>query len=327
MENKRKVALITGITGQDGSYLTELLLKKDYEVHGLVRRVALESGPARFSRINHLLENKNLILHSGDITNYATVWQLINKVRPDEVYHLAAIASITESFNDELGTMITNVSGTHYLLSALRDVSPKSRFYFAATSDLFSGLGDSPQDEQARFAPTTPYGVSKASGLYLTKFYRDTHYMFACSGIAFSHESPRRGFEFVTRKISLAVARIKSGKEKTLRLGNLDARRDWGFAGDYVEAMWLMLQADKPDDYVIGTGKSHTIREFVEAAFKFVGLDSKDYVSIDESLFRPGEAREWLANPKKIENALRWKAKTNFQDLVQMMVESDLKNV
>jgi len=318
-----KRALITGITGQDGSYLAELLLEKGYEVHGIVRHVALENRESRFSRIFHLLDR--LILHEGDITNYPGLWRIVSMVRPEEVYHLAAVASIPASFEDEFGTFTTNALGTHYLLATVKDLVPRAHFYFAGTSDFFGKVSSSPQDEHTPFNPTSPYGISKIVGFYLTKLYREAHGLFACSGITFSHESPRRGFEFVTKKITSSVAKIKAGKEKELRLGNLDAKRDWGFAGDYVRAMWSMLQAEKPDDYVIGTGETHAIREFVEAAFAYAGLDWKRYVVVDQSLFRPIEAHEWKANTAKIQAALGWYPTTMFADLVRMMVESDLK--
>ena len=320
-----KKALITGITGQDGSYLAELLLEKGYEVHGLVRRVALEEKKARFSRINDFIGNVRLVLRVGDITDFPTLWKLIFSVKPDEIYHLAGQTNITTSFEDEFGTFKTNALSTHYLLSAVKEIIPQSRFYFAATSDLFGVVDRSPQDETTPFNPTSPYGVSKAAGFYLTKLYRNVHKIFSCSGICFSHESPRRGFDFVTRKISLTIAEIKFGLANELKLGNLAVKRDWGFAGDYAEAMWLMLQQSKPDDYVIGTGSSHSIQEFVELAFATAGLDWKKYIMVDEKLFRPVEAYEWRANSGKAQKILGWRPKVSFEELVKMMVENDLK--
>lgn len=322
--SNRKKVFITGITGQDGSYLAEFLLQKGYEVHGLTRWVALEDSDERFSRIRHLLREPRLTLHKGDVTDYPTLFSLISKIKPDEVYHLAAISSIPASFGDEFGTFNINATATHHLLSIIKEVVPKAHFYFAGTADFFGKTPSSPQDENTPFYPTSVYGAAKITGFYLTKLYREAHGMFAVSGIAFSHESPRRGFDFVTRKVTSAVAKIRAGKEKELQLGNLDAKRDWGFAGDYVEAMWLMLQAPKPNDYVIGTGEVHTIREFVEAAFAFAGLDWKRYVVIDPALFRPIEAHEWRANTAKIEKELGWRPKTTFTDLVRLMVENDL---
>ncbi len=322
-----KRALITGITGQDGSYLAELLLSKGYEVHGLVRRVAVEDEKTRLSRIIHLVRDEKMTLHPGDVTDYPTVWRLIASVRPDEVYHLASQSHITTSFEDEHGTFTTNAYSTHFLLSAIREVRQECRFYFAGTSDLFGQPKESPQHEQTPFSPISPYGISKVASFYLTKMYREAYKMFACSGICFSHESPRRGHNFVTRKVTSTIARIRHGMARDLHLGNLEAKRDWGFAGDYVEAMWLMLQQDKPDDYVIGTGESHSVKEFVEAAFDYAGLDWKQHVVSDQALFRPIEACEWRADPTKAKSLLGWTARIRFQELVRMMVDSDLRAV
>jgi len=271
MNANKKIALITGITGQDGSYLAEFLLDKDYEVHGLVRRVASKDQFERFSRINHLLKGKKITIHYGDVTDYPC------------------------------------------------------KFYFAGSSEMFGQAKTWPQDEDTPFNPVSPYGISKTAGFYLTKMYREAYGIFACSGILFNHESPRRGFEFVTRKITLAAAKIKLGLEKELRLGNLEVKRDWGFAGDYVEAMWLMLQQDKPDDFVIGTGENHSVKEFIESAFGFLDLDWNKYVIIDKDLYRPLEVYTLLANPNKAIKILGWQPQVKFEDLVEMMVESDLK--
>ncbi|MDO8469651.1 MAG: GDP-mannose 4,6-dehydratase [bacterium] len=317
-------ALITGVAGQDGSYLTELLLSKGYEVHGVERKSPDEKD---LWRIRHLLGNKSLVLHTGDVTDHPTVRRLVEEIMPDEVYHLAAVSSIPESFQDEFGTFTTNISSTHYFLAALKESAPKAHFYFSSSADCFGKITSSPQNENTPYNPTSPYGVSKIASFYLTKLYREAHGLFACSGIMFSHESPRRGANFVTRKITTTIAKIKAGTEKELRLGNLDSRRDWGFAGDYVEAMWLMLQAPVADDYVVGTGETHTIREFVEAAFAFAGLDWEKYVVIDQSFFRPIEAHEWRADSTKIRTALGWRPKAGFADLVRMMVEEDMKRV
>jgi len=291
MNANKKIALITGITGQDGSYLAEFLLDKDYEVHGLVRRVASKDQFERFSRINHLLKGKKITIHYGDVTDYPTLWRLIAKLQPEEIYHLAAQGQVKISFE----------------------------------SEMFGQAKTWPQDEDTPFNPVSPYGISKTAGFYLTKMYREAYGIFACSGILFNHESPRRGFEFVTRKITLAAAKIKLGLEKELRLGNLEVKRDWGFAGDYVEAMWLMLQQDKPDDFVIGTGENHSVKEFIESAFGFLDLDWNKYVIIDKDLYRPLEVYTLLANPNKAIKILGWQPQVKFEDLVKMMVKSDFK--
>src|SRR3989339_1353790 len=253
-------ALITGITGQDGSYLAELLLEKGYEVHGMVRRVALEDPQHRLFRINHIAAR--LKLHSASLESYASVFDLLQKVKPDECYHLAAQRFVSYSFEDEFSTINTNINGTHFVLSALKENSPKCRFYFAASSEMFGHVRETPQTENTPFHPRSPYGISKVAGFDLTRNYREAYGLFACNGILFNHESPRRGFEFVTRKITSTVAKIKLGLAKELRLGNLEAKRDWGYAEDYVHAMWSMLQQEKPDDYVIATGKPHSVKDF-----------------------------------------------------------------
>ena len=318
-----KKALITGITGQDGSYLAELLLEKGYEVHGLTRRVAAEDPSARFSRIKQLVADKKIVIHLGDVSDYPTIWRLVSKIQPDEIYHLAAQSQVQVSFEDDFGTFNSNFSSTHHLLSAIKELKPDCKFYFAGTSEMYGKVLAIPQDENTPFNPVSPYGIAKLASFYMTKMYRDAYGIFACTGILFNHESPRRGYEFVTRKITLAVANIKNGKQRELQLGNLDAKRDWGFAGDYVVAMWLMLQHEKADDYVIGTGENHTIREFLEVAFSEVGLDYKDYVKIDPAFFRPLDVHELLADPSKAERILDWKPKTKFKELVKMMVDSD----
>lgn len=318
----RKKALITGITGQDGSYLAELLLKKGYEVHGIVRRMGAENHEARMSRILPILDA--VTLHHGDIADYPTVWKLVDAIRPDEIYHLAAQSQVGISFEDQFGTLDTNINGTHYILSAIRALTPKCRFYFAATSEMFGAVLQTSQNERTPFNPVSPYGISKVAGFYLTKMFRDAYGIFACSGILFNHESPRRGFEFVTRRITLAVARIKRGTQKELGLGNIDARRDWGFAADYVHAMWLMLQQPAADDYVIGTGESHTVREFLEIAFARAGLDWREFVVFDESRLRPTDVATLLADSGKARKTLKWSPAVSFKDLVEMMVDADL---
>jgi GDPmannose 4,6-dehydratase len=317
---KRK-ALITGITGQDGSYLAEFLLEQQYEVHGLVRRVAIEDPEHRLRRIFHLLDRLNL--HAASLESYASVHSAIAEIQPDECYHLAAQSFVSYSFDDEFSTLNTNINGTHYLLSGIRNVSPRCRFYFAGSSEMFGKVDETPQNENTRFHPRSPYGISKVAGFELTRNYREAYGMYAASGILFNHESPRRGLEFVTRKISSGVAKILTGKANQLRLGNLDAKRDWGHAEDYVKAMWLMLQQPKPDDYVVATGESHSVREFVEIAFDYAGLDYRDYVVSDPALFRPAETRLLLGDSSKARTKLGWSHTKGFQELVREMVEAD----
>ncbi len=320
-----KVALITGITGQDGSYLAELLLKKKYKVHGIVRRIASEYKTHRFWRINSII-NK-ITLHSGSLESYASIVKIVQKIKPTEIYHLAAQSYLDYSFRDEFSTLNININGTHYLLSAIRDFSPKSRFYFAGSSEMFGKVLAIPQNEKTPFYPRSSYGISKVTGHDLTRNYREAYNIFGCTGILFNHESPRRGFEFVTRKISHSVARIKLGLQKDLKLGNMNALRDWGHAQDYVEAMWLMLQQRKPDDFVIGTGKQHSVKEFAKVAFSIVGLNYKDYVKVDKKLLRPSDVDTLLASCSKAKKKLKWKPKVSFKDLVKDMVESDLEFV
>jgi len=320
-----KKALITGITGQDGAYLSRLLLEKGYEVHGIVRRVALEDPEHRLWRIKDILGKLNL--HSGSLESYASLFDVVEKVKPDECYHLGAQSFVSYSFEDEFSTINTNINGTHYILSALKNKAPKCKFYFAASSEQFGQVKEVPQKETTPFHPRSPYGISKVAGFDLTRNYREAYDLFACNGILFNHESPMRGYEFVTRKISRGVAKIKSGLSKELRLGNLDAKRDWGFAGDFIEAMYMMLQQDKPDDYVIATGETHTVKEFAELAFSHAGLNWKDYVKTDETLFRPAEVHELRGDFTKARKKLGWKPKVAFEELVKMMVDEDLKRV
>ena len=318
----KKKAFITGITGQDGSYLAEFLLNKNYQVHGLIRRVALEDKTHRFWRIKDFLDK--IVLHSGSLESYASIVKIIQKIKPDEVYHLGAQSYIDYAFKDEFSTLNTNINGTHFLLAAIRDFSPKSRFYFAGSSEMFGKVQEIPQSEKTIFYPRSNYGISKVTGFDLTRNYREAYKIFSCSGILFNHESPRRGFEFVTRKISHAVAKIKLGLQKKLELGNMNAKRDWGHAKDYVEAMWLMLQNKKPEDFVIGTGKQYSVKQFAELAFKYVELDYKKFIVIKENLKRPSEVDTLLANPNKAKKILGWKPKVTFKNLVHDMVQSDL---
>ena len=320
----KKVALITGITGQDGSYLAELLLSKGYEVHGIVRRVALEDEMHRLWRIRKIL--KDLTLHAGSLESYASLFNIILKIKPIEVYHLAAQSYVGYSFEDEFSTININVNGTHYLLSAVKEfAASKIKFYFAGSSEMFGKVKTVPQNEETPFNPRSSYGISKVTAFHMVKNYREAYKLHASNGILFNHESPRRGFEFVTRKISNAVAQIKKGSKQKLKLGNINAKRDWGHAKDYVEAMWLMLQKDNPDDYVIGTGKEHSVEEFAKKAFDHVGLNYKDHLEIDKRLMRPAEVDSLLADYTKAKKNLNWKPKISFDDLVTDMVENDLK--
>src|SRR5437762_3433434 len=317
-----KKALITGITGQDGSYLAELLVEKGYEVHGIDRRVAHEDPGHRLWRIKHL--DGKITLHPASLESYPSLFHVMTRVRPDEVYHLAAQSFVSYSFEDEFSTLNTNVNGTHYMLAASRHAAPDARFYFAGSSEMFGEAAVSPQNEETPFHPRSAYGISKVAGFDLTRNYREAYGMHASSGILFNHESPRRGFEFVTRKITSHVARIKHGLADGLRLGNLEAKRDWGHAREYVRAMWLMLQQENPDDYVISTGETHTVQSFVEAAFDYVGLDWREYVVVDPRFYRPAEVSLLLGDCAKARQQINWSYDHRFQDLVEEMVESDL---
>ena len=332
-----KKALITGLTGQDGSYLAELLLDKGYEVHGIARRLAIEDPSHRLNRINHILDKVKL--HSGTLENYSRFIELFEDLKPNECYHLAAQSFVHESFEDGFSTIDMNIKGVQHALSALRKKAPECKFYFAASSEMFGKVEEIPQTEKTPFHPRSPYGISKTTGFDLTRNYRESYDLFACSGILFNHESPRRGFEFVTRKITNGLAKIKLGLEDSLSLGNLDAKRDWGFAGDYVEAMWRMLQQEKPKDYVIATGETHTVKNFVENAAKELeinltwkgeGINEKCYddknrpiVKINPEFYRPAEVQLLLGDASKAKKELGWKPKTHFEELVKMMVRSD----
>ena len=316
-----KKALITGITGQDGSYLAEHLLELGYEVHGLVRRVAMEDPERRFGRISHLLDR--VILHPSNLDSYASIFHVISRHDFEECYHLAAQSFVAESFIDGFSTMNTNINGTHYMLAALRELRPGCRFYFAGSSEMFGRVQEVPQRETTVFHPRSPYGISKVAGFHLTRNYREAYGMFCVNGILFNHEGPRRGFEFVTRKITSTAARIKLGLASELHLGNLDARRDWGHAADYVRAMHLMLQQPAPDDYVVATGETHSVREFCELAFSELGLDYQEYVRVDEKLYRPAEVDLLVGDASKAFSELGWRHTYTFKDLVKEMVQSD----
>jgi GDPmannose 4,6-dehydratase len=342
----KKKALITGITGQDGSYLAELLIAKDYEVHGLVR--AMDRGS--FNRINHIKER--LILHSGSLEDYPWLLDVFTTVQPDECYHLAAQTVVGDSFTNPFLTYTTNINGTLHVLEALRVKSPNCRFFFAGTTEMFGQVEESPQKEDTPFHPCSPYGISKLAGHQVTGMYRQVYDIFACSGILFNHESPRRGPKFVTRVVSQQVAKIKKGLDNVLILGNLKTKRDWGFAGDYVQAMWLMLQQSKPDDYVIATGQGHSIKELVEESFRAAGLkwttpvinigldqDDKKILSelrkdksqiyvVEQARFRrPIEIGDLVGDPSKAKAKLGWQATTTFEEIVAMLVNHDLKDL
>lgn len=311
-------AIITGITGQDGSYLAELLLQKGYRVIGVARR----SSTVNYERIDHLLDDITVV--QGDLQDQGSLLALLEEYEPDEVYNLAAQSFVPTSWNQPALTGDVTAIGVTRILEAIRFVDPKIRFYQASSSEMFGKVLEVPQSEETPFYPRSPYGVAKVYGHWITVNYRESFNIFATSGILFNHESPRRGLEFVTRKISDGVAKIKLGKSKELRLGNLDAQRDWGFAGDYVQAMWLMLQQDKADNYVIGMGETHSVREFCEVAFSRVDLDYKEFVVVDERFYRPAEVDLLISDPAKARTQLKWEPAVSFKELVTMMVDADI---
>ncbi len=315
------IALITGITGQDGSYLAELLLEKGYAVHGTVRRTSTDS----FERISHLTDRVQL--HQADLLDELSLRAVMEEVQPTEVYNLAAMSFVATSWSQPLLTGEITALGVTRVLEAMRHTVPGARFYQASSSEMFGKVQEVPQSEHTPLYPRSPYGVAKVFGHYITINYRESYDLFSVSGILFNHESPRRGIEFVTRKVSDAVARIKLGRQDKLFMGNLDAERDWGFAGDYVEAMWLMLQQDAPDDYVIATGETHSVREFLEIAFAHVDLDWNKYVEIDPRFLRPAEVEQLLGDASKARKALGWQPRVSFRELVEMMVEADVKRL
>ncbi|MBK9292999.1 MAG: GDP-mannose 4,6-dehydratase [Oligoflexia bacterium] len=324
--NMSKKAFITGITGQDGSYLTELLLEKGYQVHGLIRR----SSSFNTDRIDHIYrdphnQDARLFLHYGDLSDATNLNRLLRTIQPDEIYHLGAQSHVRVSFDMPEYTADVTGTGTIRILDAILDSGVKTKFYQASSSEMYGKVLEVPQKETTPFYPRSPYGCAKVYSYWITVNYREAYNMFACNGILFNHESPRRGETFVTRKITRSLARILNGKQKDLFLGNLDAKRDWGFAKDYVEAMWLMLQQDKADDYVVATGETHTVREFLELAFGYVGLNYNDYVKIDPKYYRPTEVDLLIGDSTKAKEKLGWKPSVTFKELVRLMVESDLR--
>ncbi len=311
-------ALITGVTGQDGSHLAELLLSKGYRVCGVVRRASTEN----FQRIEHL--RGRVELFQGDLLDQTSIARILDQVRPDEVYNLAAMSFVPTSWDQPVLTAEFTAVGVTRVLDALRQICPRARFYQASSSEMFGKVLETPQRETTPFYPRSPYGVAKVYGHYITVNYRESYSLFACSGILFNHEGPRRGLEFVTRKITHGVAKVKLGLARELRLGNLQAKRDWGYAGDYVRAMWLMLQQERAEDYVIGTGETHSVEEFVAIAFAHAGLDWRDHVVVDPLFYRPAEVDLLLADPTKAKRKLRWEPEVSFPQLVRMMVDADL---
>jgi GDPmannose 4,6-dehydratase len=299
------------------------LLQQGYEVHGLVRRVAIEDPEHRLWRIRQLLDKVQL--HNASLESYPRLYQVIAKVRPDEIYHLAGQSFVSDLFEDEFSTLATNVNGTHYMLAATRELVPEARFYFAGSSEMIGQAKTCPQNENTPFHPRSAYGISKVAGYHLTRNYRDAYRLFACSGILYNHESPRRGLEFVTRKITAQAAKIKLGLAREICLGNLEAKRDWGHAREYVRAMWLMLQQDEPDDYLIATGETHSVREFLECAFQLLGLDPYKYLVVDPKLTRPAEVDLLVGDYSKARQRLSWTCEIHFNDLVSEMVRADLE--
>ncbi len=314
-----KRALITGVTGQDGSYLAEFLLGKGYEVFGMVRRSSME----KFDRIEHIKDD--IHIHQADLLDQYSLIKLVEEVQPEEVYNLAAMSFVPTSWNQPVLTAEFTAIGVTRILEAIRAANPKIRFYQASSSEMFGKVKEIPQTETTPFHPRSPYGVAKVYGHWITVNYRESYDIYAVSGILFNHESPRRGMEFVTRKVTYNAAKIKLGLERELRMGNLDAKRDWGYAGDYVRAMWMMLQQDQPDDYVVASGETHSVRELVEIAFSYLGLDYNDFVKIDPRFLRPAEVDLLIGDPAKAKRKLGWEPDVSFEQLVKMMVDSDLE--
>jgi GDPmannose 4,6-dehydratase len=316
-----KRALIAGITGQDGSYLAEFLLARGYEVHGLVRRIALHDPERHLSRVAHLRDQ--IVLHAGALEGSASLRQVVERACPDECYHLAAHSFVSSSFEDDLPTLGSDINATHCLLATLNERAPTCRFYFAGTSEMFGNADESPQRETSRFLPRSTYGINKLAGYHLIRNYRERFGLHASTGILYNHESPRRGHEFVTRRIATGVAQILAGRQDRLALGNLDASRDWGHACDYVRAMWLMLQQETPDDYVVATGESHSVREFAQLAFSVAGLEYRDHVFVDPELCRRSEDKPLVGDPRKAREKLGWRHTVNFAELVREMVTAE----
>ncbi len=314
-----KKALVTGITGQDGSYLAEFLLEKGYEVIGMVRR----TSTVNFERIKHIQDRITLV--PGDLMDQVSIIDILREHRPDEVYNLGAMSFVPTSWSQPVLTGEVTALGVTRVLDAIRTVDPTIRFYQASSSEMFGKVRETPQTENTPFYPRSPYGVAKVYGHWITVNYRESYDLFACSGILFNHESPRRGLEFSTHKVTHGVARIKLGLENELRMGNLDAKRDWGYAGDYVKAMWLMLQQDEPDDYVVGTGSTHSVRELCEVAFDYLGLDWQDHVVVDPRFLRPADVDFLVADANKARTKLGWETAVTFEELIQMMVDADLE--
>ena len=317
-----KKALITGIAGQDGSYLAELLLSKGYEVHGIVRRIAIEDTEHKLKNILHIEDRINL--HVASLDNVLSLIKTVKDVAPNELYHLAASSFVSYSFEDEISILNNNVNSTHYLLAAINEFAPECRIYCAGSSEMFGNVSESPQDENTPFNPRSIYGISKLACYHLAKNYRQQYGTFASTGILYNHESPKRGYEFVTRKIVSSAVKIKLGLQNDLELGNLDAYRDWGYAPDYVNAMWLMLQASEPDDYVIASGETHSVREFTEIAFSYLGLDYNKYVKINPKFFRPSETVQLCGNPSKAIEKLKWTRTKPFKEIIHEMIDREL---
>lgn len=320
---KAPVALITGVGGQDGSYLADLLLEQGYDVHALVRRESMEDSRGRLQNAQHLINRVHF--HIGSVDSHLTIYKLISDVRPTQCYHLAASSFVSYSFDDESSVLSNNFNSTHYLLSSIKELVPDCRFYFAGSSEMFGNASQSPQDENTPFNPRSVYGISKLAAYHLVKTYRQNHGLFACAGILFNHESPRRGFQFVTRKITSTVAKIHLGLADHIELGNLDARRDWGYAPDYVDAMYRMLSHSEPMDYVVATGKLHSVRYFLTKAFEAVNLSYQDYVRINEHFFRPDEAVALRGNFSKANDVLGWQPKKELDAIISEMVHHDIQ--
>lgn len=318
----KKVALITGITGQDGSYLAEFLLEKNYEVHGIVRRESLEDQ-TRLENIKRIKDQ--IFIHEGSLNDHLSIYKIFSKVLPDECYHLSASSFVNYSFNDEFQTMANNFNSTHYLLSTIREVRKECKFYFAGSSEMFGEPKESPQTENTPFNPKSIYGISKVSSHYLLKNYREKEGIFACTGIMYNHESPRRGNQFVTKKIISSAVKIKKGIQEKLYLGNLEARRDWGYAPEYIAGMWLVLQAKEADDFILATGKLHTVREFLNIVFSLLGLNYEDYVEVDHKYFRASEHIPLCGNPDKIKKVLGWENRTSLKEIIKEMVDKELE--